>query len=179
MAPENQEIEREKLKLERDRFAFEQEKFRETQKTEKFKALMLFIPLLAAILTIAYSSYSSNQEAKNNFELKAAEIVMNANGPLVTYHKAIAMKYLFNDSLPDDFAASFNPADRKFGGPDYIDSKKELLKLIVENPQFDRNDTIELWCDLFPGDEWINHLRKGENLSSNDSYLRSRVTLYK
>ncbi|RPJ73613.1 MAG: hypothetical protein EHM20_11955 [Alphaproteobacteria bacterium] len=179
MPTEDSEIEKEKLKLDREKFVFEQEKFRETQETEKFKAWLLFIPLFVAILTIAYSSYSYNQEAKDNFKLKAADIVMDSEGPTSTYHKSLAMKELFKDSLPDDFATSFDPTDRKFGGPSSsVDSKKELLKLIVENPNFDKNETIQMWGDLFPGDKWIDSLRKSEALKSNDSLVGNQTKIY-
>jgi hypothetical protein len=56
---DDKELEREKLAFEREKLAFEQEKFDETQKLENLKTWLLFIPLIIAILTIAYSVYSS------------------------------------------------------------------------------------------------------------------------
>ena len=109
----NLEFEREKLELEREKV-----------KLERFKTwwtgIAIIIPLVVAIVTIGFTSQSQHdqaklqlelqtQEAKTQFELKAAEIVMNTESPLGAQIKAKALASLFPDRLPKNFAASFDP----------------------------------------------------------------------
>lgn len=54
-------------------------------------------------------SIIQKQQAESQFELKAAEIVMNSNRPIETLNKAKALQNLFPKHLPDHFAASFDP----------------------------------------------------------------------
>ena len=87
-----------KLKLEFERI-----------KVERFKAMGTFlsivIPLIITALTIFYGVLMQNQQSKTNFQIKAAEIVMNAASPQAATNKAIVLSELFPDRLPKDFKA--------------------------------------------------------------------------
>jgi hypothetical protein len=158
---DDKELEHAKLALERDKLDFEREKFKETQKLEYNKAWALSIPLLVAMLTVFYSVYSSNIDARNNFELKAAEIVMNSQGPLETYHKAQALKALFGDDLPREFADDFDPGNEMLGSPVVSGDKIEFLKLIIQNPDYNKSNIIRLWGEVYPADRpWLHNIKQ-------------------
>jgi hypothetical protein len=158
--------------LERDKLAFEREKFIEIQKLEKIKAVLLFIPLIAAIMTIAYNIHSDNQEAKMNFELKSAEIVMDAKGPEETYYKAQALKTLFKGSLPDNFAEGFNSDDASLGTTDASGDKNEFLKLVIQDNKYSKDEIVKFWGVLYPADRvWLEDIAK-----KNISWSESRTT---
>jgi hypothetical protein len=117
-------IEKEKLLLERDKMKLETHKVWLT-------GASIFIPLLIAAISFSISFYTSAQQAKlqtqlqakqaenqlamqerqakDQFELKAAEIAMNARTPLEAKTKAKALANLFPDRLPSNFAESFDP----------------------------------------------------------------------
>jgi hypothetical protein len=164
MADDN-ELEIAELALERDKLAFEREKFKDTQKLEYRKAWALCIPLAVAALTVVYSVYSSNIDARNNFELKATEIIMNSQGPLETYHKAHALKALFGDDLPHEFANDFNPGNEMLGSPVVAGDKIEFLKLIIQNPNYNKSEIIELWGEVYPADRpWLSKIKTDSDI---------------
>lgn len=74
---------------------------------ERFKAwgtiLAILIPLIVAIITIIYSIRSEYEKAKNDFEIKAVEIVMSASSPQAATNKAIVLYELFPKRLPVNF----------------------------------------------------------------------------
>jgi len=104
-------LEKIKLKLEFERI-----------KVERFKArgtfLSIIIPLIIAALTIFYGVLMQNQQSKTNFQIKAAEIVMNATSPQAATNKAIVLSELFPDRLPKDFRAKmlslYGPSDKRY-----------------------------------------------------------------
>jgi len=80
------------------------------------------VPLMVAAFTLALGVWNQNQQARlqretqeraerAQFELKAAELVLNEKGPVGAKNKAKALQALFPDKLPKDFVSSFNPAD--------------------------------------------------------------------
>lgn len=94
-------------KEERKELEIEYEKL----KIERIKAWgsILSIPMsfIVAALTIFYGIWSMDVNSKINFEMKAAEIVMNSNSPDEAANKAIALKKLFPNRLPSNFADAF------------------------------------------------------------------------
>lgn len=89
-------IEKIKLKMECDRI-----------RIERFKTwgtvFSIVIPLLVVTITIFYGVWSENERAKTNFEIKAAEIVLNASSPQSATNKAIVLSELFPNRLPKNF----------------------------------------------------------------------------
>lgn len=100
-------IEREKLAIENQKLDIEAEKL----KVERFKAwsmgVSIFVPLLIAVLTIAYNVKLQEERARVDFELKAAEIVMAASSPAAATNKAIVLTELFPDRLSMHFRETF------------------------------------------------------------------------
>jgi flagellar biosynthesis/type III secretory pathway M-ring protein FliF/YscJ len=184
---ENNAVEREKLQFERERFNREQELERErfnhekeqdgTKASEESRRtnltagtlfVSIFVPLTVAAVTFASASCNQKEQAEaqlklqeeqanNQFELKAAEIVMTSDNPKITYNKARAMRALFPGHFPPDFAATFNPDEFSSNEAGIIQSKKELLNLLAEHPD-QRKQIIDTWKQLFPEDEWVKEL---------------------
>jgi flagellar biosynthesis/type III secretory pathway M-ring protein FliF/YscJ len=183
----NTASEREKLQLERDRFNHEsqlererlehdrqldQKKIDEERRRTRLTAgsvfVSIFVPLTVAAVTFASASCNQKEQAEaqlklqeeqanDQFELKAAEIVMTSDNPKITYNKARAMRALFPGHFPPDFAATFNPDEFSSNEAGVIQSKKELLNLLAEHPE-QRKQIIDTWKQLFPEDEWVKEL---------------------
>ena len=143
--------------IEQQRLALEREKL----KVEWFKAwwtgFSILIPLLIAAGTFFYNSQNQREQARIDFKLKAAEIVLNAQGPTEAKNKAAAMAALFPDYLPSDFAENFKPLD--YGSPKISTPQIELLTLIIEHPD-QRNEIIDMWLHVAPFDKWAEKLRE-------------------
>jgi hypothetical protein len=166
----NEDIERERLNLEKRRLELEIEKERNFKKIEYLKAAAIFIPLVLVFLTFAFNNYSTNLdhryeldikriEANNSFRLKAAEIVMNAESPNASYNRAKALRGLFPEYLSSDFAEKFDPYNT--GTP----KKWDLATLIIEHPS-QKNDIIDLWIGVYPGDEeWAKQWKTNYNIT--------------
>ena len=140
----------------RERFDFDKHNEDRKARIEIWKGLIsgaaLLIPLLIGI-------YSIRAQARTNFELKAAEIVMNAKNVFGVRKRADVLRELFPDKLRQDFADSFDPQKHTSPGPS-TESKLELLKLIVAAPEREQ-EIVDLWRrmytvdkieQLFPGD---------------------------
>jgi hypothetical protein len=147
--------------------ALEQRKFN----LEIFKSLLtaasIAVPLLIGFYAIHRQVKTAFElkevEAKNSFELKAAEILLNSKTPGQLHNKAKVLLKLFPKApLPSEFTElvkSFNP--NEFTGPS-IEWKVEFFKIVVAN--YDRKESIiELWRQVFPGDEWIERFETTES----------------
>ena len=148
--PESPSLEQQKLELEREKL-----------KLERFKAvwtsLSIILPLLIAAATIYFNSRGQAAQARADFKLKAAEIVMNTSGPSEARGKAQALTALFPDEIPADFAQGFESLD--VGSRKMSTSQKALLDLIVEHPD-QRNEIIDMWLAVAPFDTWAENLRE-------------------
>jgi hypothetical protein len=135
------------IQLERDKFIFEKDNEERKNQTELLKAVIsgfsLAVPILIGIYTLRVQN-------KNNFDLKAAEIVMDANNPIGVKRKAAVLQALFPARLSSDFSASFDPKNYISIGPS-TDSKLKLLQIIVDNPGKEE-EIVTLWRRMFPDD---------------------------
>lgn len=115
-----------RLKLETEQAGFNRQLELQKLEMEKTKAWItggsMMVPLMVAAFTLALGVWNQNQQARlqretqeraerAQFELKAAELVLNEKGPVGAKNKAKALQALFPDKLPKDFVSSFNPAD--------------------------------------------------------------------
>jgi hypothetical protein len=120
---EKLDLEKQKIELERERIKIEQENFKQQQGLEKRKtiitALGIVIPILIALLIINNNLQIQNKNAENehllaeevaktNFQLKAAEIVMNSRSVNETKNRAEVLTALFPQYLDPDFSTSLN-----------------------------------------------------------------------
>jgi hypothetical protein len=169
---DNIEIEKEKLELEKQKIQFEREKsikdlefqrerFYKEQKSEKIKtistALSIIIPLIVIGLTINSNLDLQARQAEYNFELKAAELVMDAKTPIGTQHKAMALQRLFPRYLSDNFGRNFDPSSYSID-QDAIDreNKNDFLQMLIQNGNLSTKELINWYVLLFPEDKWMN-----------------------
>jgi hypothetical protein len=151
----------------RDRFEFE--KYNEQRKAQIeiwkgiISGLALLVPLLIGV-------YSIRAQSRMNFELKAAEIVMNARNVFGVRTRADVLRDLFPDKLPKEFSDSFDPKKYAQRGPS-TESKLELLKLIVANPEREK-DVVQLWRRMYAGDA-LEQLFPGDFAKTSDGGSRA------
>lgn len=69
-------------------------------------ALALFIPLMVLAATVLASYWLAQARERVDFELKAAEIVMNASSPSAATNKAAVLMELFPGKLSPAFAST-------------------------------------------------------------------------
>lgn len=150
------EIEREKISIEREKLVVERYKAR-------WSAVSVAVPLLAIAATVLLGYWGQYQKSRDDFALKAAEILLQGDNPIVTKNKATALQTLFPDHLPIDFAESFDP-DNYTGEGDTLPSQKELIKLMASKPE-NAAQILSMWQAMFPEDDWIKHF--AQNLGTN------------
>jgi len=68
-------------------------------------AISVFVPLLVGAGGLYYAARLEDQRARAVFQVKAAEIVLNANTPTAGVNKAKVLAELFPDRLPADFVS--------------------------------------------------------------------------
>jgi hypothetical protein len=152
-------IEREKLELEREKLDFEKQKFNVERSKLRWNWSVI-VTILAALATVAAATItarfgieSQNEQAKSQFEIKAAEIVLQTRSPEEASDKAKALKSLFPNRLPENFAESFDPTKLASYSPDIISEKLELLKLLEGKKAPEMKRIVELWTILYPEDQ--------------------------
>jgi|RhiMethySRZTD1v2_1073278.scaffolds.fasta_scaffold232930_2 hypothetical protein len=144
-------IERQTLQLERSKVDLEREKLKVEVKKTWITAVSVAGGVLIAALSFLGSVYSQYRQSQTQFQLKAAELVIAAQSAQQAAATASALSALFPEQLPRDFASRF-PQDLPAFGPDIIQAKVELLKLMEGKSPKLRAPIIELWCKLFRED---------------------------
>ncbi|GGA37377.1 hypothetical protein [Dyella nitratireducens] len=162
--------------FERDKFEYEKSfKERELQ-VERMKAwltgLSILVPLGLGMLTLAWQTSSANRlkdrEAKDAFEMKAAEIVFTGNSTIATKNRARALTVLFPNRFPESFGEAFEPRKFTAGGPKY-EAKVEVFRAACAKANTPR-EVYQVWYALFPGDEWIQQLVKDSGSELAEDY---------
>jgi hypothetical protein len=141
---ENRKIEIEKAKLDVER------------STAKWTAMSSIIPLMVALLTLAYSIWSFRQQGRQQVELKAAEFAFLGKTPEAVQNRCKALKAIFGRHLPSDFGSAFDPSDHG-GGKEDSESKKFLIELLLKYPQ-QKAELTQFWEKLF-GDPWLDRVK--------------------
>lgn len=119
---ETPDIEERKLALEERKVELEMDKIRIEKMRAWTGSASTFGSLLVVAATVALGIWSQyeqsklqhaiqDRQAKAQFELKSAEIVMAADNPDTTLNKARALQSLFPQYLSANFADSFVPTD--------------------------------------------------------------------
>jgi len=171
-------LEQQKLCVELAKSNTEREKLAFEESTKDGRDLWISLAQLAAgtvavgipVWTVVFSSKNDRKrrleeqeresearkdDATLQFQLKAAEIAMNARDGGEGKVKAEALEALFPERLPRGFAAKLDPSKVKFGPG--REMRMELLKLLTEYPG-SRGDLLRIWSILYPGDldaNWI------------------------
>jgi hypothetical protein len=202
--------EQNRLSLDRDRLAFDKdlgdrrlasdkdlgerrlrldsEKYLRDYDLEKQKALWatvsVSIPLLLAVLAYLFQVYARKRDEALQFELKAAEIVMNARDANEARKKAQAMTQMFPHRLPALETALVKSEKEPFPyfGP-AVEVREELLKVLAEHPE-SRREIIRAWQIMFPWHsadtnwdtktneqknayKWFDELKRDETVNRN------------
>ncbi len=159
-------VEREKLRIERQKLALqlrqarlERVKHRLEAKKAKYTAISIAVTAAAAGATLIAGVLSQNFQARAQFQLKAAEIVLSAQSVDQARASAAALQALFPERLPHDFSGRF-PKDLPAFGPDIIQAKAEVLKLLADAPPERESKIIALWCRLYSDDRSFDCSRK-------------------
>ncbi|MFN2498667.1 MAG: hypothetical protein ABR557_06225 [Pyrinomonadaceae bacterium] len=146
------QLDKPKFELEQRKVQIEEEKLELQRKAMLVTGLSVFVPLLIGV-------YAIRAQARSGFELKAAEIVLNAKSPFASLTKAKALKTLFPKRLPESFARTFDP--KEYAAPS-VENKIEILKIIAANADY-KQEIIAMWKQLFPADAWVDDLTKPSN----------------
>ena len=163
--------------LAQQKFEFERDMENRKLKLEWGKAILIAasiaLPLIGGLYSIhkqVKTAFAIKQvEARNSFELKAAELLLNSKTPGQLQAKAKALMKLFPTApLPSNFAESVEAFDPdKYSGPS-TEWKLELFKVLTE-PTRNREVIIKLWKEIFPEDEWIERLSLVQALPAQKS----------
>jgi hypothetical protein len=157
--PDTLEIERERLQLERHKLELEREKLSVERSKAKWTAISISVTLVAALSTVVLGIWSQHQQAQNQFEIKAAEIVLRTDSASQALDTARALATMFPGRLPKSFAQSFDPLTVPSFGPDIIAAKTELLRLLPGKTEQQKQEIIALWKALFPDDVSFRDVR--------------------
>jgi len=171
-------IEERKLILDRDRLDFEKQKFEAETKLSSAKleqertaamwsAASTILPFVAGFFTLCYSIWSFRRQAsqaatfqkdsaKLQFDLKAAEIAFSGKSPEAVKNRASALKKMFGDRLPADFAKDFD-ADSHGGGKEASTEKMAFLDLLLKHPD-KQPQIVKIWDALF-SDAWLDRVK--------------------
>jgi hypothetical protein len=176
---DNLAVQHERLEFDRQKFAEETAAEQQRLKMEQTKldqeksaahstALLSSLPLLAAIGTLVYSIWSfrtqiaqqsrlQNETAQLQFQMKAAEIAFaGSRTPEAVHNRAKALKTLFGDRLPADFATKFDPT-LVGGNKEVAEAKQFFLELLLKHPERS-GETADLWDALF-NEEWMKRVK--------------------
>ena len=174
-----------RLKLEEARFAFDQKKYERDRGLEWGKAWAAIGSVLVT-LGVGLSAYIFQVRARRRdealqFQLKAAEIVMDARDTNQASRKAEFLTKLFPGRL-DLLETALKAQHFPFFGRSQ-ETREDLLKVLAQHPE-SRGDIIRAWEILFPWDStdsrwatksddqrnayrWFDELKKDELLNQN------------
>lgn len=163
-------IEQEKLALEREKLILEHAKLELERQKTKWTAIGVAVPLVAIAATVMLGVWGQHQKGRDDFALKAAEILLAGDNPATTQSKAKALVTLFPSQLPQDFAKSFDPDAFYHTDPDPVLPKKDLVNLMAAHPA-DAERILAVWKAMFPDDKWLPAFEA--QLRSNHSFQRT------
>lgn len=148
--------------LAQQKFEFERDLENRKIRLEWCKTILIALPLFVGLYSIhkqIKTAFAIKEvEARNSFELKTAEILLNSRTPGHLHLKAKALIRLFPQApLPANFAQlvnAFNPDE--FFGPG-AEWKLELFKALAQGSS-KKEELVTLWKEIFPEDKWIERL---------------------
>lgn len=155
---ENTRLQRERLEFDKDKAKSDAERAEKTIKVEESKvfwsALATGVPLAVGVIAIAAGVWNQNRQARNQFELKAAEIIFSGTTPQAVLRRGKALKAIFGTNLSRDFLSDFKPEN--IGDPkEPSEQKLAFLDHVLKTPD-KQADIVKLWFALFPGDfRWL------------------------
>src|SRR6185503_6008486 len=142
---------------ERKKLELEEKKLEVDKSIALWTRIPILVTLLVGIITIWVSIWSQRQQAKNAFDVKVAEIIMDSSGPSETLNRAKALSRLFPDRVSEEFTKSFKPSE--IGGGISNERKIELLKMLIQDRE-NRPEILRMWNTIYPSDTWLKALTK-------------------
>ncbi|MGJ4940610.1 hypothetical protein ACQR1W_08570 [Bradyrhizobium sp. HKCCYLS1011] len=130
------------LDLERDKLELERSK-------AKWNALSVGIPIVGALITFVAAVITLFWQARAQFRMKAAELVLASYSPWAAQSRARLLSQMFARWLPADFAESFQM--ELFPGTRLQEMRTELFRALrVSGAKED--EVIRHWLAVFPGE---------------------------
>jgi hypothetical protein len=130
--------------LERQRVDLERQKM-------KWSAIALGIPLLVAAVSFAATVVGQARQARAQFQLKAAELVINTDDPFMAESRARALLELFPDQMGPTFGERF--AGDNYMGTNFNDRIK-IAAQVIEHPE-KRDEILRTYLRVFENDAWL------------------------
>ncbi len=115
-------------------------------------------PLTVMALTLIVMALNVREQNRMNFQLRAAELVMRERPSVSPETSASALRSLFGDRLPNDFASHFTSETFPRADIEGLRSQKELIQLLAAHPR-ERGPIIDTWKRVFPNDKWIERVQ--------------------
>jgi hypothetical protein len=140
-----QDLEAKKLAVERKKLAVERKK-------AKWTFFSVVGSVVVACLTIIGSGLLQYLSARTQFELKAADLLLQTNDPDVTAIKAQEFDFLFHDNM----SANWENARKSFKAKQFYtesyDLKSQIAKLLIEHPK-QRVQIARVYWNLLDNDD--------------------------
>lgn len=106
----------------------------------------------AIIIPILVGFWSIRTQARAQFELKAAELVLASPSKSSAKRRAELLQKMFKRWLPGNFAASFEAEN--FPSLRFHEMKLELFRAITSG-DCDKSEVLEVYGQIFPEEEWF------------------------
>jgi hypothetical protein len=124
----------------------------------------VFVPLLVAMVSIviSYRAFTATaelqrQQAKDQFDMPAAQLVVNNTDPELAHYKAQLLQELFPHQFPQNWAENFR--QERYCLPAF-DDRMTFAKLAIEHSD-QRKALSSLWLQMYcqqertPFSEWL------------------------
>jgi hypothetical protein len=145
-------FEREKLSLEREKFALERTKVALEGRRVTWTALATGVPLLVVALSAFSAVQAQKAQARAQFQLKAAELVVGTDDPYLAQSRSAVLRQLFPELLPTDFAVSF---DAHAMTSTNFNDRLRIAERIMGLDTKKQSDLLDAYSRVFKGDEWV------------------------
>jgi hypothetical protein len=138
------QIEHEKLKVARDQVSATIRQLWLATTATGLSLLVAFGSVIISVRSLSQQAQLQARQAKDQFELKAAELVVSDNDPNMAYSRAITIQQLFPGRLKENWAARFKPEE--YCHATYTDIIG-FLNFVVAHPE-QRQELARLWVRL-------------------------------
>ena len=159
-------VEEQRLALDRERFEFEKSKY-DRSLEDWIGWASIFATILVALFAYIFQVWNRRRDESLQFQLKAAEIAMDARDATQAKRKAEFLCRLFRKRLQSlEETVNEDKVFPYFGHN--LEYREQILKLLIENPE-SRREIIRAWGILFPwhssdrrdeSDKWFDQLKK-------------------
>jgi hypothetical protein len=140
------------LKLDTERLKLDTEKAKIERRQARWTAIAVIVPVLVAVLSLAVSLQAfkeaavlQSQQSQDQFEMSAAQLVVNNTDPDVAYSKARVLHDLFPSRFKDTWTDTFKPTNYCLP---VFDDRITFARLAIEHPT-QRKNLASLWEQMY------------------------------